>query len=106
MHLEYGPVVTHVCTNGTKARLVTRSTISDTKGDTTTLLVTILQPRTETVLDVWKIPSVLLYLQNWGYFTHMQAVCTRALSRVLVGIIIIFFENGELIVSEFKRITV
>ena len=43
-------------------RLVTRSTISDTKGDTatTTLLVTILLPRTETVLDVWRIPRVLL----------------------------------------------
>ena len=49
-------------------RLVTRSTISDTKGDTITLLVTVLLPRTETVVDVWKIPGVLLYSINWGIF--------------------------------------
>ena len=49
-------------------RLVSRSTISDTKWDTTTttLLVTVLLPCTESAVDIWKIPGVLLYLPKLG----------------------------------------
>ena len=58
-------------------RLVTRSTISDTKKDTTTttLLATILLPLTETVLDVWNTQCfstcVHVYPQKSGAILHM-----------------------------------
>ena len=55
-------------------RLISTSTISDTKGDATTtiLLVTVLLPRTETVMDVQKIPSVLLYPSKLGDILCMR----------------------------------
>ena len=57
MNLECSPMATRVVLmtlTQDDLRLVTRSTISDTKGDTTTttLLVTVLLPCTETVVDV------------------------------------------------------
>ena len=87
MNLEYSPVVTCVVLMAVMLddlRLVTRSTISDTKGDTTTttLLVTILLPRTETVLHVQTIHMYLVfYPHNWEIviFMHAQTVCTRPL---------------------------
>ena len=60
--LRIKAVITHLYKQ--HYRLVTRSTISDTKGNTTTttLLVTILLPCTETVLDVRKYPVQSLSL--------------------------------------------
>ena len=76
-NLEYGPVATHVvlmAITPDDLRLVTRSIISDTKGDTstTTLLATAQQPHTETVVDVRKIPSVLLHSQKLGDILRMR----------------------------------
>ena len=63
---------------------VGRSTISDTKGDstTTTLLVTVLLPCTETVVDVRKIPGVLLYPTKLGDISCMCKQCVSGHSFV------------------------
>ena len=86
-NLEYTPVATRVelmAVMPDNLRLVTRSTISDTKGDstTTTLLVTILLPCTETVADVRKIPGVLLYPTKLRDISCMCKQCVPGYSFV------------------------
>ena len=72
------------CTNGSNAwnlTLISRSVISDTKGDTTTttLLATILLQHSKTVMDVRKMPGVLLYPSKLGDISCTHKVCTRSL---------------------------